>query len=203
MSALPAEVTGWGARCATRAGIDIPDGISLAAEAWAFHDPMMWRVVAWRRCVDHRRHVSGQGAVDRRPQVILDDRPVEFGADDPDLDAVEVRTDLAAAICDLCDTDLAALARVYWLHAPAKPHAVDVARAIRRAQRGPQPAVLSPRQHQIAQLIADGMSNKQIAAALHLAEDTVKSTLSNVYRRIGARDRAHAVALCMRAGWIT
>ena len=54
MSALPAEVTGWGARCATRAGIDIPDGISLAAEAWAFHDPMMWRVVAWRRCVDAR-----------------------------------------------------------------------------------------------------------------------------------------------------
>jgi DNA-binding CsgD family transcriptional regulator len=54
---------------------------------------------------------------------------------------------------------------------------------------------LTPRQREILSLIADGLSNKQIARQLQINEQTVKNAIRAIYLRLGARNRAHAVAL--------
>lgn len=62
------------------------------------------------------------------------------------------------------------------------------------------PVRLSPRQLQVLQLAADGRTNARIAARLGLSTDGVKSVMRVVFERLGARDRAHAVALAYQAG---
>ncbi len=48
---------------------------------------------------------------------------------------------------------------------------------------------LSPRERDIAALVARGMSNKEIARELALRNQTVRNTLTNVYRKTGTRSR--------------
>ena len=64
----------------------------------------------------------------------------------------------------------------------------------------PQPLVvpLSERELEVLRLLADGNSNREIAAALYLAEGTVKNHVTNVLGKLGARDRTQA-ALRARA----
>jgi DNA-binding NarL/FixJ family response regulator len=64
----------------------------------------------------------------------------------------------------------------------------------------PQPLVvpLSERELEVVRLLADGRSNREIAAALFLAEGTVKNYVTNVLAKLGARDRTQA-ALRARA----
>lgn len=59
------------------------------------------------------------------------------------------------------------------------------------------PPVLSSRQVQIADLIAEGLSNPEIGGRLHLAECTVKTHLQRLLSALGARNRAHAVHLAL------
>ena len=49
-------------------------------------------------------------------------------------------------------------------------------------------------------MIAEGRSTREIAAALWVTEETVKSHVSRVLRRLEARTRAHAVAIAYRDG---
>lgn len=51
-------------------------------------------------------------------------------------------------------------------------------------------------------LVAEGLTNRQIAAELHLSENTVKCRVRALFRDLVARDRAHAVAIGMRRGLI-
>lgn len=51
---------------------------------------------------------------------------------------------------------------------------------------------LTERELEILALVAQGQSNPQIAAALHLAEGTVKNYVSSILQKLGARDRAEA-----------
>lgn len=57
---------------------------------------------------------------------------------------------------------------------------------------------LTLREVQILEYLADGMGNKAIANRLSLSEETVKSHVSNLYDKLGATDRAHAVAIALR-----
>jgi DNA-binding NarL/FixJ family response regulator len=58
----------------------------------------------------------------------------------------------------------------------------------------PQPLVvpLSERELEVLRLVADGRSNREIAAAVFLAEGTVKNHVTNVLGKLGARDRTQA-----------
>jgi DNA-binding NarL/FixJ family response regulator len=64
------------------------------------------------------------------------------------------------------------------------------------------PAGLSGRQLEIVVLAARGLSNRQIARELHLAEATVKRHLANIYEEIGVRSRNEAVRRALEEQWI-
>ena len=64
-------------------------------------------------------------------------------------------------------------------------------------------APLTPRETQILSYIADGNSNKQIARVLQISEQTIKNHVSSILRKLNANDRAHAVVLAIRYGWIS
>jgi DNA-binding NarL/FixJ family response regulator len=68
------------------------------------------------------------------------------------------------------------------------------------ARPRPQPLVvpLSDRELEVMRLLAEGRRNREIAAALYLAEGTVKNHVTNVLAKLGARDRTQA-ALRARA----
>ena len=59
---------------------------------------------------------------------------------------------------------------------------------------------LTEREVHILQGISCGRSYGEIARAMFLSEDTVKSHARRLFEKIGARDRAHAVAVGLRAG---
>ena len=62
-------------------------------------------------------------------------------------------------------------------------------------------APLTRRETQIMHYIAEGNSNKQIAHILGISEQTIKSHVSAILRKLNANDRAHAVALAIRSSW--
>lgn len=59
------------------------------------------------------------------------------------------------------------------------------------------------RETQILNYIANGHTNKQIAYILRISEQTIKNHVSAILRKLHANDRAHAVALAMRDGWLS
>jgi LuxR family maltose regulon positive regulatory protein len=61
---------------------------------------------------------------------------------------------------------------------------------------------LSERELEVLHLIADGLSNREIAARLVLAVTTVKKHASNIYRKLGVGSRTEAVARARDLGWL-
>jgi DNA-binding NarL/FixJ family response regulator len=61
---------------------------------------------------------------------------------------------------------------------------------------------LTPREIDVLRLIAAGNANKQIADQLSIGEASVKSHVANILSKLGANDRAHAVAIGLKRGII-
>ena len=61
---------------------------------------------------------------------------------------------------------------------------------------------LTGREMSILVFAADGLKNREIAQKLGVSEQAVKNHLSALYRKIGARDKAHAIAIAMRTNLI-
>jgi two-component system, NarL family, response regulator len=59
---------------------------------------------------------------------------------------------------------------------------------------------LTPRETEVLKLIADGMSNKEIAGALGIGEGTVRVHASNIFAKLDCGDRAQAVSEAFRRG---
>ena len=63
-------------------------------------------------------------------------------------------------------------------------------------------APLTPREVEILDNIAQGMTNRQAAYALTISEQTVKNHMSSILRKLSVNDRTQAVVYAMRQGWI-
>jgi DNA-binding NarL/FixJ family response regulator len=72
----------------------------------------------------------------------------------------------------------------------------------RRAGERASNAKLTPRETEILGLVADGLTNKQIAAQLHVEEQTVKNHIHNILDRLNLRRRNQAVQYAWEAGML-
>jgi DNA-binding NarL/FixJ family response regulator len=61
---------------------------------------------------------------------------------------------------------------------------------------------LTPRERDVLAMLARGLSNKNIAARLSLAENTVKFHVASILAKLDATTRTQAVTIGVRRGWI-
>jgi DNA-binding NarL/FixJ family response regulator len=81
--------------------------------------------------------------------------------------------------------------------------AVDAERFVDPAAGHPgRGSAITRRQRQILQLYADGQSTARVAKSLGLSAETVRTHTKAILARLGARDRAHAVAIALRSSLI-
>lgn len=67
----------------------------------------------------------------------------------------------------------------------------------------PRRPSLTERELQVLRGMSEGKSNAEIGRELYVSEDTVKTHARRLFRKLGARDRAHAVASAFRAGLVS
>jgi DNA-binding NarL/FixJ family response regulator len=75
------------------------------------------------------------------------------------------------------------------------------------AQRADTPAeelepIISKREEEVLQLVADGLSTSEVAAKLYISIKTVKNHLASIYEKLDSRDRTQAVLRAVRMGII-
>lgn len=97
-----------------------------------------------------------------------------------------------ASRAELRATVTQALADPTWRLAP---------RRLRSAEMGAAPT-LTAREIQVLEGMSHGRSNAEIGRELFLSEDTVKTHARRLFKKLGASDRAHAVALGFRWGLV-
>lgn len=85
----------------------------------------------------------------------------------------------------------------------------ELVRAMRRVAHGGeyfgcagerQISRLTVREHEVLELVASGLTNREIASKMQLASDTIKQHTQAVYRKLKARNRTEAVVLAERMG---
>jgi DNA-binding CsgD family transcriptional regulator len=76
----------------------------------------------------------------------------------------------------------------------------DVLRGRSAIAAGPLVEDLTEREREVAGLLALGLDNEAIAAALFVSRNTVKTHLRHIYEKLGARSRTEAVARCIELG---
>lgn len=66
--------------------------------------------------------------------------------------------------------------------------------------RSPSATALSPREEEIVRYVAQGLRNGEIAKNLAISEETVKTHLSRIFRKVGVRDRVELALFANRSG---
>ena len=110
---------------------------------------------------------------------------------------------------------LKAGAQGYLLKGQLRKELLDTIRSVHSGRKRISPEVavqvanhaadtlLTLREIDVLQLIAEGNANKVIADRLEITEDTVKAHVRNILSKLGANDRTHAVTIALKRGIIT
>jgi DNA-binding NarL/FixJ family response regulator len=77
-----------------------------------------------------------------------------------------------------------------------------LAAARQATESAPADELLNTRQREVLRLVAEGLSNREIAARTHLSEYTVKGYVEEILERLGARNRVHAAIVATKQGLI-
>jgi DNA-binding NarL/FixJ family response regulator len=78
--------------------------------------------------------------------------------------------------------------------------APSVTARLMNSVRSPAGSSLSSREIEVLELVARGLSNKELARSLHLSEATVKSHLIHIFEKLGVADRTAAVTVALEKG---
>ena len=109
---------------------------------------------------------------------------------------------------------LKAGARAYLLKSFVRKDLVETIRLVHAGQKRMPPEVaaqlaehatddaLSAREVEVLRLVSGGNANKEIAAQLSITEETVKGHIKNIFNKLGANDRTHAVTIGLKRGII-
>lgn len=62
--------------------------------------------------------------------------------------------------------------------------------------------LLTRRECEVLQLLAEGKSNRKIGEALYISEKTVKNHVSNILQKMNCNDRTQAVVEAIKKGWV-
>jgi DNA-binding NarL/FixJ family response regulator len=79
---------------------------------------------------------------------------------------------------------------------------VQAAPSHQQREDGKSVEALSPREHEVLQLMARGLQNKEIAAEPVISERTVKFHVSSILGKLGAGNRTEAVTMALQQGLI-
>jgi DNA-binding NarL/FixJ family response regulator len=105
-------------------------------------------------------------------------------------------------------------ARAYLLKSLVRKDLVEIVRLVHAGGKRIPPEVaaelaehaadeaLSSREIEVLSLISSGNANKEIAAQLSIAEETVKGHMKSIFSKLGVHDRAHAVTVAVKRGII-
>jgi len=74
---------------------------------------------------------------------------------------------------------------------------------VRRQTASPPDRIITPREEEVLQLIADGCSTPEVAEQLFISQKTVKNHLASIYQKLDARDRTQAVLQAVRLGIVS
>jgi DNA-binding NarL/FixJ family response regulator len=73
----------------------------------------------------------------------------------------------------------------------------------RQDSAGQNDRIITPREEEVLQLIADGCSTPEVAEQLFISQKTVKNHLASIYQKLDARDRTQAVLQAVRMGIVS
>jgi len=94
----------------------------------------------------------------------------------------------------------AAVSALSRLALQAKNEARSLAESLQPPQHAGHP--FSPREHEVLTLVAEGLTNKEIAYRLGISDRTVQFHLNSMFNKTTAQSRTEAVALALKNGWI-
>ncbi|MFZ4433663.1 MAG: response regulator [Microthrixaceae bacterium] len=80
---------------------------------------------------------------------------------------------------------------------------LEEVRRIDEPRTAEEDRVVSKREEEVLQLIADGCSTPEVAARLYISQKTVKNHLASIYQKLDARDRTQAVLQAVRMGIVS
>lgn len=83
-----------------------------------------------------------------------------------------------------------------------RPMSPTLAKAMLNEVQRPPEGVISAREEEVLQLVADGLGTSEIADRLFISQKTVKNHLASIYEKLDARDRTQAVVTAVRMGII-
>lgn len=83
---------------------------------------------------------------------------------------------------------------------PDAPPAVVAHRRATASREPPAVPLLNDRERQVLTRVADGMTGADVADELYLSQATVERHVSSGLRKLGARNRAHGIAIALRTG---
>jgi DNA-binding NarL/FixJ family response regulator len=172
------EIAELAGTAALRASVDLADGVLAAASG------------------DHERaRTRLEDAIDR------------FELCGARFEAAQARVELATSLLALGRADVAAREAVAGLDSMLVLGAAAEAERARRildtcaAGGGPLPEV-TRREREVLRLLADGLTNRQIAERLLVSEHTVHRHVTNILRKLGLPSRTAAAAHAVRSGWL-
>jgi LuxR family maltose regulon positive regulatory protein len=125
-----------------------------------------------------------------RARMLLEDAVDRFERCGAPFEAADARTELAASLLALGRADAA----------EREAAAVRDALAELVGRPAPAPSGLTPRERDVLRLLAEGLTNRQIAERLVLSEHTVHRHVTNILRKLGVPSRAAAAAHAVRSG---